>query len=439
MTEHSVKLVTREILDALNSAGRDFSAHSIFSPSGSSMWAYCSGSLIPNLFAQDTAGEDAAYGTVAHGVAEQWLKSGERPYHLLDTVERVIEGEQVFEITIDAEMMDYVQEYVDWCIYLPGQHFVEVRVDHSDLTPLDGQGGTSDHAACEPGLLTITDLKMGKGVQVFAKNNTQAIIYAYGFFKKYDDLYDFQRIKIRIAQPRLNHFDEWEITREELLQWAAWIKQRAFMAWCKDAERTPGEKQCRFCKIKNDCAARAVWLERQIDDVFEDQDTAVSEADMKSLMQRLDDGTFELRPVSIGMLTVEQKVKLSRYRKIVEDFFSSIQADLEERALRGEKVPGKKVVEGRSNRVFTNVNEATEHLELLGLDYDVIRPRGMIGITETETQLRKLGYKGKHLDRLLESVVRKPAGKPTVVDEDDPRPAIVDSISSVFDNLDEEL
>ena len=110
MSEHHQ--FTTEITRELAVAGKDFGAHSIFSPSGSAMWAYCSGSLVPNLFASDTAGEDAAYGTVAHGVGEIWLKTGEKPVHLLGTVEQISEGESSFQIEIDEAMMDFVEEYV---------------------------------------------------------------------------------------------------------------------------------------------------------------------------------------------------------------------------------------------------------------------------------------------------------------------------------------
>lgn len=435
MTEHAIHLFSRETLDALKSVGRDFSNHSIFSPSGSSMWAYCSGSLIPNLFKPDTSGEDAAYGTVAHGVAEQWLKTDERPDHLIGTTEKV--GE--YKIDIDESMLGFVEQYVDWCRYLPGVHFVETKVDHSDLTPLKKQGGTADHAACVPGHLTITDLKMGKGIKVFAKDNTQGILYAWGFFRKYDDLFDFEKITIRICQPRLDHFDEWEITRAELIQWADWLKGRAFAAWCRDAERTPGTKQCQWCKIDKDCAARAVFISKLTDGVFENLDAPVTTDDMNELMSEIDSGLFTIRPVEVGMLTIEQKVVLSRYWTLVESFFQAVINDINERALSGQAVPGKKVVEGKSNRVFVGGDAATEHLEFLGLDYDDIRPRGMIGITEAESKLLKLGYKRKTLPDLLKPVVRKPPGKPTVVDEDDPRMPLSHKDSDAFENLDEDL
>ncbi len=435
MTEHKLTPFTHEITKALADIGRDFSAHSIFSPSSSSMWAYCSGSLVPNLFAHDTAGEDAAYGTVAHGIAEQWLKSGEAPEHLIGTVETV-DG---FEIEIDGSMFEYVEQAVDWCIYLPGNHFVETRVDFSDLTPIKGQTGTADHAACVPGRLTITDHKFGKGIQVYAKNNTQGILYAYGFFRKYDELFDFEEILIRIAQPRLDHFDEWLITREELLKWAAWLKERAHAAWCKDAERTPGSKQCQWCKIKPDCAAYTVFAERLLDGVFSNLDSPVTAEDIVDMKERIADGSFNLRPVDIGSMTLAEKAKVLPYRKMVEGWFNNIAEDLEKHALNGDSVPLHKLVEGRSNRTFKSPVDAAKHLEFLGLPEDVIHPKGMITPAKAEEQLVKIGYRRKQLPGLLNAVVTRLPGKPTLVHESDKRPPISTIVSDSFENLDDEL
>lgn len=439
MTEHKVSLLTKELMTALSAAGRSFDDHSIFSPSGSAMWAYCSGSLIPNLFCSDTAGQDAAIGTVAHSVGETWLRSGVRPDHLIGTTVQIAEGDSAFEIEIDHAMLEYVGQYVDWGIYLPGTHFVETRVDFSDLTPLKKQTGTADHTVCEIGKLTITDLKYGQGVQVFAKENTQGILYAYGFFKKYDELFDFQTIVIRIAQPRLNHFDEWVITRAELLQWAAWLKARAYAAWCKDAVRTPSEKSCRWCKIASDCAARAVFIERLVDGAFDNLDDPITADEMLQIGNRIMNGDVMFEPITLGSLTVEQKAIILPYRKTVEAWFSAIYEDLEARCLRGENVPGYKIVTGKSNRVFTSVADAIETLDFLGLDDDVIRPRGMITPAQAEAELMKKGYRRKQLPVLLGSVIRKPAGRQSMAPESDARDALVSVASSTFDNLDEEL
>jgi hypothetical protein len=103
VSEH--KPITLEDVAKLAAAG-----HSVFSPSSSKMWLTCSGSLIPNVLSHDSAGEEAAEGTVAHSVAERWLTSGERPEHLIGTVETV-DG---WDIEITEEMMAYVGDYVDY-------------------------------------------------------------------------------------------------------------------------------------------------------------------------------------------------------------------------------------------------------------------------------------------------------------------------------------
>jgi len=439
MSDHKLNALTAELTAALRDAGRDFSAHSIFSPSGSSMWAYCSGSLIPNLFAKDSAGEDAAYGTIAHMVGETWLNDSRRPDHLIGTTHEVKKSgsDDTFKIEVDIQMMDFVEEYVSWCMYLPGVHFVETRVDFSDLTPLKRQTGTADHAACQHGVLTITDLKMGRGIQVFAKENTQAVLYAYGFFRAYDELFDFQRIVIRIAQPRLGHFDVWEISREDLLERAAWLRKRAYAAWCKDAERTPGEKQCTFCKVKSDCAAFAVFAQRLSDGMFDNLDDPITSSDMAALKDDLDGADFGLSPVGVGALNTEQKAKIMRYRSMIESWFSDIYADLDIRIKRGESVPGFKLVLSRTNRKFKNVERAAEELEFYGLADEVIHPRGMITPAQAEDALRKVGYKRKILPDLLEPLVTKPEGQPCMVPDNDKRQAIASIVDQSFDNLEE--
>src|SRR5690606_37895851 len=173
-------------LEALKAAS---GGHSICAPSGSCLWLNTPGCLSPNLLAEDSAGHEAASGTVGHECGEQWLRAipdicwgmGDlaqrqideaEPRHRIGEIVVIKEKKDTYEVEIDQEMLDYVRKYVEWVIALPGEHYVETRVDFSDLTPIPDQGGTADHAACEPGVLTITDLKMGY-IRVLAKLNTQ--------------------------------------------------------------------------------------------------------------------------------------------------------------------------------------------------------------------------------------------------------------------------
>ncbi|MCI2235222.1 DUF2800 domain-containing protein, partial [Escherichia coli] len=151
---------------------------------------------------------------MAHGIAEQWLRTDVRPTHLIGTVETITEGDVSHDIPITRSMIDYVQEYVDWCRFEEGEMFTEIRVWFTDLMPranpdepdeepeeFVAQGGTADNIIIRDRTLIVTDLKYGTGVQVFAEGNPQALLYAYGAYRAFADEYEFDRIIIRIAHP----------------------------------------------------------------------------------------------------------------------------------------------------------------------------------------------------------------------------------------------
>lgn len=430
MSEHPLNL--DELEQRLN-------GHSVFAPSASKMWLSCSGSLIPNLLAADSAGFDAAQGTVAHAVGEEWLRSGYRPTHRVGEVVKVVEHDKTFEITIDDTMLDYVSEYVAWCRELPGVHLVEVRVDFSDLTPIPNQGGTSDHIALQPRVLTITDLKYGVGVQVFAEDNTQGLLYAYGAFRKYDELFDFDEIVIRICQPRLSHFDTWRISREQLLEFAKYARKRAYAAWEPDAPRTPTKEGCLWCRVKAGCAANAVLQERLLDGVFDNLEAPVTVEEERRLKEDLDGGLYYMKRRDIRALTTEQMASLLPFRKAAESWWKNLDEELERRCINGEHVPGYKLVESRTNRAFRDEDEAGMTLVDAGVPFDSVYPRGMISPAQSEDALRKAGIEKKAIPEILEPLVTKPKGKPTMAPLSDKRPAIESVIASSFDNLDETL
>lgn len=415
----------------------DGGGHSIFSPSGSAMWSACSGSLIPNLLQPDTAGIEAAYGTVGHSVGEIWAKTHSKPAYLIGTVERIVEGDQVFEITIDETMLEYVQVYYDWVACLPGDHFVETRVDFSDLTPIPNQSGTADHCACSPGKLVLTDLKMGVGVKVYAEWNSQLLIYAYGFFREYDFWYDFQEIELRICQPRLDHLDTFTVTRQQLLDFAEHIRERAAAAWALDAPRSPSEKGCQWCKVKRDCGAHAAMVVRMSDGVFDNLDAPVTSAEVAAVKDGLDFGV----PVNFtpaAQLSVADLAAIYRFKGVTEKWLAEVGERLKQLLKEGVDVPGYKLVQGKSSRSFPNQKAATEHLQFLGLTFDEIAPRQMVSPAQAEDLLLKQGYKRKMLPSLLNDVVQRAPGAPTMVPSTDKRPSLLESSEGVFDDLDGE-
>jgi len=412
-------------------------SHSIFAPSASAMWMNCAGSLIANLLAEDDAGIDAAYGTVGHGVGEMWLKTGVRPSHLIGRIETVDEGHAKFDIEIDSIMLNYVEQYVDWCNFLPGDHFVERRVDFSRLTPIDRQSGTADHIACAPGWMIITDLKMGKGHQVFAENNSQGLLYALGAYFKWDPIYHFEKITIRIAQPRLGHWDEWTITLQELLDFADLVIERAMAAWVPNAPRTPGIKQCQWCKVRASCADRAAWIYNIVTGAG---DSLYDPVDTSAFLDMLDGDEFSMQTVPARELTMAEMVKLVAYRKSVENWFKDIEDALERAMMRGESVPQRKLVAGRGKRVFLE-KDPLKLADLLELASGVpssefMEPPTVFGITKIEEVLQnKGGYKGKELPGLFDGFVLKIPGRPTMAPEWDKRPAVGLDDDGDFDDL----
>lgn len=406
------------------------------------MWAYCSGSLIPNVLMKDHGSYEAAEGTVAHGVGETWLKTGEAPIHLIGTFEEIVEGDGddrvVYRVEITWEMLEYVRMYVEWCQALDGDHFTETRVDFSDLTPIKRQSGTADHAACVPKRLIVTDLKYGVGVRVFAKNNTQAILYGYGFFREYDWFYDFQEIEIRICQPRLDHFDVWVITRAELLEWAEFLKDRAKLAWRYGAPRSPSEKACQWCKIKADCKAHATWVEKMTADAFDNLDDPIDDEDMQALVDGLDSGkpfAETIRPIS--ELTLEHKAEIYKRRDAVMKFFDAIGRDLDRLLREGQAVPHWKHVRRRGQRYFPDESKVIDTAIFAGLNEDDYAPRKFCSPAQFEGIMVKAGFRRTQLEYLLKGLIKKRDAGYAMVPDGDPRKTDTEISDDSFDDLDE--
>lgn len=429
MTEHRIDLTQLAKI-------RDGSGHSIYGASGSGMFLNCTGSLIPNLLATDESGEDAAYGTVAHACGENWRKTGVRPDHLIGTEVFVMAGDWGYFVTIDEEMLAYVQQSVEWSALLPGKHLVEVRVDYSDITPIPNQGGTLDFAAMIPGHCEVQDEKYGKAETIYATRNTQLMLYAYGIFREWDWLYDFQTFNLRISQPRIDNFDEWTCTREELVEFAAWCKVRMAEAWTLNAPRTAGAKQCKYCRVSASCAANAKMNADLTEGVWHEVGVEATAETMEAFRDRLDDDIepFTLRARPIGDLTTEEMARLLPFRATAERWWKALQAELQKRRTDGFDVPGYKVVEARSRRKFINEDKAKAALVELGVEEDKLTKSKLVSPNQAEGLLIAAGHKRKELPLLLHGLVFKPAGKASLVPIADARPAIEDISASVFED-----
>ena len=80
--------------------------------------------------------------------------------------------------------------------------------------------GTSDCIIVADGTLTVIDFKYGVGILVEADNNSQMRMYALGALNLFESLYDIQKIRMAIFQPRRDNVSIAELTKDELLHWA---------------------------------------------------------------------------------------------------------------------------------------------------------------------------------------------------------------------------
>lgn len=381
-------------------------AHARFAPSSAHRIYDCPASMLLNEQEPDREIFEAAEGTVAHHVAEICARMRRDPEEFLgkvfdsDSLDEYDEEQvssQGFEITVDEEMVAGIGEYLDRIMRLPGDHFVEQRVNISPWCPIPEQFGTCDHAAAQHRKLIITDLKYGR-VYVEPEQNKQLIMYALGFINEWDWMYDFDEVVIRIAQPRIDNFGVWVTSKAELLAIGEKIKARFKMALDKNPPFGPSEKACRFCKVQYKCEANAKFLYHDRVMLLDDDDENVLHVDDLKLQ---DDA-------ELVALWLRKPMYEARMRA-VEDYLHTKNGN-------GDFLPGLKVVAGKKSRFFTSQIDA----ELLLLDAGV-KPSKMYSEPEfvSPNQAEKL-LRGEAKKKLQDFIGSKP-GKPCLVSADDKR------------------
>lgn len=460
MSEHKLPAV-KAPLTAAQIARKMAGGHSVFSPSGAEMTTTCPESLVINALAEDDTNIDSATGTVAHWLAEKWLKTGRRPDKWTGRTRTVKD----FTIEIDEEMMEFVHDFVQRCQALAkisDESFTERHVDISDLTPIPDQGGTMDFGGMGPGWLKVIDLKYGKEpVPAYYpeddKINKQLGIYAWGVFLEFDWLYNFQEITLCISQPRLAHgFSEVTISRQELIEFADMIREKWAYTWANPKGRVPSVKGCRWCAIRAKCPALYLFMAEQTADAGfrnHDDDEDVIEAEWEEVIseERMGEANAIIldefaptpfpdlpKPVELSTKAME---KLLRYRKLMDNFFKAIQEELLDRAISDEEeLRWWKLVMGRTIRKWVDDEEfIIKELGKRGLNRKYMFKTVMLSPAEMERMLHtKTGMKLTDAKKLLADLglAVQPPGQKTLAPKSDRRKALPKD-TDVFRNHDD--
>lgn len=374
--------------------------HAILSPSSAERWLNCTPSARLEENEPDKSSIYAEEGTLAHKIAEIKLKE-----YIGDYTKRKSTAELNKAKKSDLfypGMIDEVDEYVDFCkAALLGMKkdaimLVEEKIDLSQIVP--DSFGTGDCVLIDQDHIHIIDLKFGKGQIVDVVENTQLKLYALSAYHTWGFIYDtVKEIWVTIAQVRLGEINTFKISVADLLKWGKEIKPIAEMAYKGKGERKAGS-WCRFCKVRFTCKKRADFA-------------------LTVINENADPETMTFSEISKYL----EKVTL------VKDLLKDLEDYALDSALKGEHIPGYKVVEGRSVRKIVDEVGLAEKLLQKYDKEQIYKPLAL----ETITNLEKLMGK-KSFQEISKGYVEKPKGKPTLVPESDKRPPI-DSAENEFD------
>ena len=367
--------------------------HAILSASSAHRWMKCPPSARLCEKYEDKGSDYARQGTCAHELCQYKLEEllGRSPNDPRESLDYYDEEMEICSDGYAAFVMEHVAEAQNVCsdpIVL-----VEQRLDFSRFVP---EGfGTGDCVIVSDGTLRVIDYKHGVGVMVSAEGNEQMRCYALGALELFDGIYDIDTVSMSIYQPRRENISTDVMSRDELYRWAEEVlKPTAALAFEGKGEFCAGD-HCQFCSAKATCRKRAEY----------NLELARYDFEMPA----------ELENDEIALI-------LTKVDELVS-WAGDIKTYALSQALSGVKYEGFKVVEGRSNRKYTDEEAVARAVTEAGHDpYE----KKLLGITAMTSLLGR-----KKFDEILGDLVFKPAGRPTLVQESDKRPAM-DTVNDYF-------
>lgn len=360
--------------------------HLKFSPSASSRWLNCPGSLTLPEPTEEQTSTYAAEGTAAHELAEQCWLTGVDPSAYI--------GEEIEGFEVTEEMAQAVQIYMDTVEAESQAPNTLTRSEEFLVHPEEENfGGTIDCLIHSPGAITVIDFKYGAGVPVEAENNTQLLCYAFlAVLECYPDADLAQgtwpKIRLIVVQPRCHHEEgpvrSWEPPEDELGEFTRRIDDATQNV---DSTFAAGE-HCRWCPHKVNCP--------ELQQLTLDQAKA----------EFNESGMTPERAAEV----MEAAKPISMYLKAVEEWAHG-QMD------KGLQVPRFKLVNRYGNRRYSVDEDAV-------LKSCRRKKLGKKQVTETKllspAQLEKV-VKDKNF---VNSLCERPLLGTTVVPESDKRPAV---------------
>lgn len=381
--------------------------HVMLSPSSSHRWLICTPSAKLESYEPGSISKYAEEGTEAHALAE--LKLSYMLGKILpDEYDTKFEYFKLTSKYYDEVFNEFVNNYCQEVMTIVKEDYkglnvkvyLEEYVKFEDIVP--NGAGTSDVVIVGPDFIHIIDLKFGKGVAVSAISNTQLRLYALGAIRKFMREGIFTETKMTIIQPRLDNISTDFVSVKDLNDWALnYVKPRAALAIEGKGDLVPGD-HCKFCKCKAKCQALA------------NQQLAVAQSEFQ-------DAVVDNHMLEPAQMSPEVIAKILDIGPAFIDWFKDVEKYALAASINGElKIPGFKLVEGRSVRTIISPESVIEKLKTAGFGPEsYLKPQELLGITALEKNIGK-----KLFASLCEQYIVKPVGKPVLVPETDRRQAL---------------
>lgn len=351
--------------------------HAILSPSSAKRWINCTPSALLVEAAGSKPSVYAEEGTLAHEIAEHALTQ-----YLNGTYDPIIDealpikDEHLKNPLFSIDMANYIRDY---CDYVIGENyemqkadglskmFLERKVDITDYAP--DSFGSVDVTLVSDKTIHIIDLKYGTGVKVTADHNEQMMLYALGVLKAAASQ-KIANIRMTIAQVRLDHYDTFEMSKGELLDWAEKVLKPAAKAAIQGKGKQVIGSWCGFCPVKAQCRA-------QRDAILAD---------------------FDEKPEPL-LLSDEEIVDLIGKIDTYKSWIESVNKYVYDRAIQGHKWEGYKLVAGRTSRVIKDEAKIRQALLNEFLEDEVLNIK-LKGIGDLEKLLGKKVFSARFGDAI---------------------------------------
>ena len=383
------------------------------------MWIACPGSMaFPENHEDGGSSTFADNGTASHEWSAHCLKTG------IDTGNQLGRTLKINDVlyTMDEERAQFCQVYIDDVRRraMGGMLFVEHKVDLSDFLG-EGQGGTADALIYLPATKTLIceDLKYGTGEKVYAKYgdeiNPQLGLYLLGCVQDVQMMgHEVETVTGVICQPRLHHIDEHTISVGELELFG--LKASGAVMHAKHAMKnpaevelfvTPGEKQCRWCRHKPNCAKLAKVVSEEM------------MADFNNIAEQ---------PPAVAVSDTTRLARMFTTLPLVEQWCKAVKAETYRLVAAGTAVIGPdnqplKFVAGKEGHRAWSDPKAAEAALLGQLGPKAYEEPSLITAPAAAKLLDKKATKNLWAE-IFVPLIKKPPGRPMLALGSDPRPPV---------------